>query len=119
MAKERTKTKEISITQSKGGIFLFKKQGDAKKDYNFKDISDLRQILSNEKARMLYVIKNQNPSSIYELARKLDRNFKSVSDDIAVLKKFGLVEIKEEYHKKRKKHRPSLVVDTLSITIRL
>lgn len=119
MPKERTKTREISIIQSKGGLFSFKKPSPAKKEYNFKDISELRQILSNEKARMLYIIKNQNPSSIYDLAKKLDRNFKSVSDDLSVLKKFGLVEIKEEHTKKRKKHKPALVVDTLNITIKL
>lgn len=84
MAKEKTKIKEISIIQSKGAFSIFKPG--ASKNYNLEDVSSLRQIFSNEKARILNVIKTQNPSSIYELAKFLGRNFKSVNDDVRLLK---------------------------------
>lgn len=119
MAKEKIKVKEVSIIQAKGAFSLFKRSGSSRKDYNFEDISSLRQILSNEKARILNVIKAENPSSIYELAKKLGRNFKSVDDDIKVLKKFGFIELKEEKTKNRKRYRPNVVVDTLNIQFKL
>ena len=100
MAKERSKIREIFLIRNKGAFSLFKKPGYSRKDYNFEDLSQLRHLLSNEKARILEVIKSQNPSSIYELAKKLGRNFKAVNDDIKLLKKFGFVELKEEQLRK-------------------
>lgn len=117
MAKERTK--EISIVQSKGAFSLFRKQGSSRKDYNFGDISSLRHVLSNEKARILNVIKAENPSSIYDLAKKLGRGFKSVSDDLSLLKKFGFITLKEEKTKNRKRLKPIIVVDTLTIHFKM
>lgn len=117
MAKEKTKVKEISITQSKGAFSLFKPS--SSKNYNLEDVSSLRQIFSNEKARMLNVIKTQNPSSVYELAKMLGRSFKAVSDDIKLLKKFGFIELKEEKFKERRRLRPVIVVDTLNIWVKL
>jgi predicted transcriptional regulator len=119
MAKERIKTKEISIIQSKGGFSLFKKSGSSGSRYDFRDLASLRQILSKEKARTLNAIKTQNPSSIYELAKKLGRSFKSVDNDVKLLKKFGFIELREEFVKKRKRLKPVIVVDTLNISVKV
>lgn len=119
MAKERVKTREISIAQSKGNFLIFKIPGSPKKSYDFKGVSDLKQVLSREKARILNAIRNQNPSSIYELSKNLGRSFKSVSDDIKLLRKFGLVELKSEQTKKRKRLKPVLATDVLKIQIKL
>ena len=73
MAKEKTKIKEISIIQSKGAFSIFKPG--SSKNYSLENVSSLRQIFSNEKARILNTIKTQNPSSIYELAKKLRQKF--------------------------------------------
>lgn len=118
MAKERVKTREISISPSKTGFVLFKKSS-LKEDYNFKDIASVRQLLSNEKARTLEAIKKQNPASIYDLAKKLGRSFKSVDGDVKLLKKLGFIELKPEFSKKRKRLKPLIVVDTLNIIVRL
>jgi predicted transcriptional regulator len=117
MAKEKTKIREISIVQSKGAFSIFKPG--ASKNYHSEEVSSLRRVLSNEKARILNTIKTQNPSSIYELAKKLGRNFKAVSDDVRLLKKFGFIELKEEQSKKRRRLRPVIVVDTLNILVKL
>ncbi len=111
----RTKVREITITESKGTFSIFRKPGISKKDYDFEGISALRSLLSNEKARILNVIKTEKPRSIYELAKKLDRGFKSVSDDIKLLERFGFVELIEERTKKRIRHRPEVTVDTITI----
>lgn len=115
----RTKTREITITESHGAFSLFKKSGSSKKDYDFSGIKVLRQLLSNEKARIINVIKVQKPGSIYELAKKLGRGFKSVNDDIKLLERFGFIELVEEKTKNRIRHKPEVVVDSMIINIKL
>src|SRR3989338_9091123 len=100
-----TKTREITITESKGAFSLFKKSSTSKKDYDFEGISSLRHLLSNEKARMLNVIKTQNPNSI--------------SDDIKLLERYGFIDLLEEKTKNRVRHKPEVVVDTITIHIKV
>jgi predicted transcriptional regulator len=115
----RTKTREIAIKASKGTFSIFKDTKFSKKDYDFSGLLALRQLLSNEKARILHVIKNQKPGSIYELAKKLGRGFKSVNDDIKLLERFGFVELVEEKTKNRIRHRPEVVVDVIKINLEI
>src|SRR3989344_2815667 len=100
----KSKTREIIIKESKGTFNILKDSKIAKSDYNFSGLTALRQLLNNEKARMLHVIKTQNPNSLYDLAKKLGRNFKSVTDDIKLLERFGFIELTEEKTKKRIRH---------------
>jgi len=117
MAKQ--KTREITIIQSKGAFSIFKKTRTSKKDYDFEGLSVLRKLLSNEKARLLHAIKTQAPTSIYDLAKKLGRNFKSVSDDVKLLERMGFIELVEEKTKKRIRHKPKIVVDTITLHIKV
>ena len=114
----KTRTREITIKESKGAFSLFKKTGTSKKDYDFSGVLALRQLLSNEKARILHVIKTQKPQSIYDLAKKLGRGFKSVNDDIKLLERFGFIELKEEKTKNRIRHKPEIIIDTVTIHLK-
>ncbi|MFQ5532017.1 MAG: hypothetical protein ACE5ES_05360 [Candidatus Nanoarchaeia archaeon] len=114
-----TKIREVTIKESKGAFSLFKKSGFTKKDYDFEGISALRQLLSNEKARILHIIKYQKPNSIYNLAKKLGRGFKSVNDDVKLLERFGFIELIEEKTKNRIRHKPEIVVDTITVHVRI
>ena len=113
MAKQ--KIREITINESGGTFAILKKPKIAKSDYDFKGLLSLRQLLNNEKARILHTIKVAKPSSIYALAKKLDRNFKAVFDDIKLLERFGFIELLEEKTKNRTRHRPVVIVDSLII----
>lgn len=115
----KTKTREITITESKGTFSIFKKQKASKEDYDFSGIFTLRQLLSNEKARILHVIKTQEPKSIYDLAKKLNRGFKSVNDDVKLLERFGFIDLVEEKTKNRIRHKPEIVVDMITINIKI
>jgi predicted transcriptional regulator len=115
----KTKTREITIRESKGTFSIFKTPGVSKEDYNFSGILALRQLLSNEKARILDTIKTQKPISIYDLAKKLKRGFKSVNDDLKLLERFGFVELIEEKTKERIRHRPVLAVDNIIVNIKI
>ena len=111
-------TREITIKEDKGVFSIFKKTK-GKDNYDFSGISSLRQLLTNEKARILNVIKNQKPASLYDLSKKLDRSFKSVHDDIKLLRRFGFVDIVEEKTKNRIKHKPIIVSETITINIKI
>ncbi len=111
----REKIREITIAESKGTFNIFRKSKTSKDDFDFEGMAALRNLLSNEKARILHVIKNQKPGSIYDLAKKLGRTFKSVSDDLKLLERFGFVEFVEEKTKKRIRHKPEIAVDTVTI----
>ena len=118
-SKERVKVREITIKESKGTFSILKSKGGPKKAYDFSGILALRQLLSNEKARILDVIKRQEPVSIYDLAKKLGRGFKSVNDDIKLLERFGFIELIKEKTKKRVRYVPKIVVDTMTIHIKI
>lgn len=113
------KTREITITDSKGKFSIFKKTGSSKTDYDFSGVLALRQLLSNEKARILHTIKHKKPQSIYDLAKKLGRGFKSVNDDIKLLERFGFIQLIEEKTKNRIRHRPEIVIDTMTIHLKV
>ena len=91
----------------------------SKKDYNFSGLLALRQLLNNEKARMIHVIKTQNPASIYDLAKKLGRGFKAVNDDLKLLERFGFIELVAEKHQNRTRHKPQIVVDSVTIHVEI
>ncbi len=111
------KVREITILESKGNFLIPKSS--LMKQYDFSGISALRQLLSNEKSRILNTIKTSNPLSIYDLAKKLGRSFKSVSDDIKVLQRFGFVELVQEKTKNRIRHKPVLIVDKVTVNFKV
>jgi len=115
----KTKTREITIEESKGAFSIFKKPKTTKESYNFEGVLALRQLLSNEKARILHAIKHDNPKSIYDLAKKLNRGFKSVNDDLKLLQRFGFIEFVQEKTKNRIRHKPEIIVDTITIHVKV
>ena len=115
----KTKTREITLAESKGAFAIFTKLGFSKEDYDFNSLLALRQLLSNEKARILHVIKTYEPKSIYELAKRLERGFKAVNDDVKLLERFGFIEMVQEKTKNRKRYRPKIVVDNIVINVKV
>ncbi len=108
------KIREVTIEESKGVFSLLKSQPD-KTNYDFSGISALRQLLSNEKARIIHTIKARNPTSIYDLAKKLGRTFKSVTRDLEILERFGFIGFKEEVINGRTRHKPFLIADQITV----
>ncbi|VVB82069.1 Uncharacterised protein [uncultured archaeon] len=111
-------TREINIKKAKGAFSLLKK-GSKKEAYDFSGITALRQLLRNEKIKILDYIKNENPSSLYDLTKKLGRNFKSVYGDVKLLERFGFIELIEEKTKNRTRLRPRLVTDNITVHIKI
>lgn len=115
----KNKIREITIKENQGTFSLFGKSKISKADYDFSGLSALRHLLSNEKARILHVIKTEKPISIYNLAKKLGRGFKAVNDDLKLLERFGFIEFIEEKTKNRIRHRPEIIVDSVTIHVKI
>ena len=55
-------------------------------------MEDLRKLLTAKRLDLLVAILRHTPGSVTELARRLGRDIKNVSDDLAALQQLGLVE---------------------------
>jgi len=79
---------------------------------------DVSKILTNERIRLLQVIREKKPESISELARLLNRSQSNVSNDVKYLEGIGLLELEEKkdpvMHKK-----PVVNYDAVRITVDL
>lgn len=118
MAAKKSKTRYLNIDVNSSG-FLSRIIGSRKNAYDSSDVSLLKQLLSKEKARILYVLKNNKPKSIYELAKILGRDFKSVRDDLKLLEKFGFIEFYETKNGKRRSLTPNLIVNQVNVVVNI
>ncbi len=80
---------------------------------NGDELKHVRKVLTEERIRLISVIKERNPESIYELARILGRNRSSVMRDLRHLKKLGLV----EFQNLGKRKKPVVNYEKISIVI--
>lgn len=117
MAKQ-IKNININIAQNEGvfsSIFSKIKTSSSKDS----EISNIRHLLSNEKARLLHIAKTKKPESIYHLAKLLGRDFKAVRHDVKILEKFGFIELVSSTKKGRERLQPIVDADQVIITIDL
>ena len=123
MAKKREKTRYIDLeVKSSAFTAFFRTFGVAGKKrggIDFGEITALRQLLSDEKARILYTLRTKKPSSIYQLAKLLGRDFKSVRKDVELLRHFDLIRLEKGEKGKRKMLKPVSNLDVLHIKLKL
>ena len=62
----------------------------------FDSIDTMRAILTNKRLLILKTVKEQSPSSIYELAKMLGRDLKNVNQDLKLLAEVGLVTLEQK-----------------------
>lgn len=117
MAKKNSKTLYIDLNVKESGIFSRFLNKKTDKDYNPEDIELLRKLFSNEKTRILYVLKTKKIKSIYDLAKTLKRDFKSVYQDLKILERFGFIEFHSEKKGDRESLKPVLKISSLNLVI--
>jgi predicted transcriptional regulator len=79
----------------------------------FSNIRDLRKVLTEKRLELLKTVKDRKPSSIYELARMVDRDLKNVLQDVGYLQEIGMIDIAETKDKKI----PTVGYDVLSLEV--
>src|SRR3990172_4528649 len=82
----------------------------------FENLEAFRRALTERRLEMLHVIKEKHPSSVYELAKMLDRDIKNVNMDLEYLKEVGLVEIKRS-KEKRERVIPEVNYDAIELLV--
>ncbi len=73
----------------------------------FDSYEAFRKVMTPERLKILHVIREKEPKSVYELAKILDRDRRNIIKDLEMLEMLGLVEFEEEKHGKRRSRRPS------------
>lgn len=74
---------------------------------------DLQRLLSAKNIELLRVIAREEPESIRDLCRRVDRNIRQVHDALSRLEEMGLVEFEESGRSKR----PSVWYDDITIDV--
>lgn len=61
----------------------------------FEDLESMRKVLTPKRLELLHQIKENSPSSLYELAKQLNRDLKNVTQDLEYLERLDLVKLKK------------------------
>ena len=96
-------------------------KGESKKyqaTVSFENLVLLRKALSPRRMQLLSIIKHKKPESVYELAKMVERDRKSVVIDIGILRELGFVELKKQY-KERAMVKPSVPFEEINIGVKI
>ncbi len=85
-------------------------------EISFENLETLRKVLTKKRMELLHIIKQNSPESIYELAKIVSRDIKSVNTDVHILEDMGFVSL-EHVKGVREKVRPRVEFDKLNIEV--
>jgi predicted transcriptional regulator len=84
----------------------------------FENIDMLRRVLTEKRFELLSAIVRDRPASVHRLAQLLGRDYKNVSDDVALFGRLGLITLKTVAGK-GKALAPTVPYDEIRVTIDL
>jgi len=82
---------------------------------NFQNPSDLRALLTDRRVELLRSIMTDRPDSIRQLAERIDRDVKSVHDDLQVLADYDIVHFEQAGRAKR----PFVPYDSIEVSLEI
>src|SRR3989338_4100194 len=82
----------------------------------FESVEGFRKVMTDKRMGLLKAIKERSPDSVYELAGIVNRDLKSVNDDLKILKGLGLISLRKS-QEKRVRVKPSVEFDRLDVQI--
>ena len=106
------KTKDVMERLERGEKVKKRKPG-----IYFENLNVMRKAITHERLKILKVIKEKHPASIYELAKLLNRNLKNVSDDVHYLAELGLIELEKGKSNGREKTMPVVNYEKILLEI--
>ncbi|MBF8275235.1 MAG: hypothetical protein HW390_308 [Candidatus Brocadiaceae bacterium] len=83
---------------------------------SFENLDVMRNVLTEERLRILKTIKKEHPASIYQLAKILERDMKNTFDDVQYLAQAGFIELKKT-KEGREKTTPLVKYDRILLEI--
>ncbi len=81
----------------------------------FENPSDLRALLTDRRIELLHEVMYEQPESIRGLADELDRDVKSVHDDLGVLAEYDIVHFERDGRAKR----PFVPYETIEVNLEI
>ena len=88
-----------------------------REEVGFTSIEAARNFLTRERLSLMRTIRTRHPSSLYELAKMVKRDFKNVQEDIAILERHGLIRVSKEPRGKRKVKVPEVLFEEIALKI--
>lgn len=85
----------------------------------FTSLEAARNLLTPERVRLLRLIRQHRPTSVYELAGLAGRDLKNVYDDVATLERHGILKTTLERQQKRARRIPEVPYDEIRVHIPL
>lgn len=82
---------------------------------NFQNPSDLRALLTDRRVALLRSIMTERPDSIRQLAARLDRDVKTVHDDLGILTEYDIVHFEQDGRAKR----PFVPYDSIEVSLEI
>ena len=82
---------------------------------NFQNPSDLRALLTDRRVELLRSIMTSRPDSIRQLAERLDRDVKTVHDDLQILTEYDIVHFEQAGRAKR----PFVPYDSIEVSLEI
>ena len=83
---------------------------------SFATLRAFRKALTEKRLKLLRAIKEQKPSSVYALAKLVQRDLKSVNTDLSILQKLGLVALQQS-RDERHRTTPHLLFDRIRVEV--
>lgn len=123
----KVKNIRISIQPTKGALREFARtlrqarsgaSPARRESVSFESLDSFRRAITNKRLELIQAIKKREPGSVYELAKMVGRDIKSVNDDLDVLNQVGLVSM-EHILEERRRSRPKVVYDRIEVAIPL
>ena len=87
-----------------------------KESISFNNIDIMRKVLTNKRLELIKAIKKYKPKSIYELAKIVKRDSKSVNMDLKTLSNLGMVDLKSK-ERGRENIVPSVDYEEIDVAI--
>ncbi len=85
----------------------------------FTSMEALRNFLTPERVRLLLLIRNHRPGSVYELAKLANRDLKNVYQDLKLLERHGVLTTRLGGGRSRKRRVPDVPYDEIEVRIPL
>jgi predicted transcriptional regulator len=82
---------------------------------NFQNPSDLRALLTDRRVELLRSIMTERPDSIRQLAKRVDRDVKTVHDDLQVLADYDIIHFEQAGRAKR----PFVPYDSIEVSLEI
>lgn len=87
-------------------------------ELSFADLDTLRSALTPRRIDILRAIRRRSPGSVYQLAKLVKRDLKSVNEDLKKLVELDLVTLTKS-KEARKRTKPHVAFDRLNVEIRI